>query len=228
MIKGIALVARKPGMDEAAFHRYWRDVHGPLALRIDALRRYVQSHRKALPVPGFDHVPYDGVAEIWLDDLAAMDAFATDPSYVAGAKADEPKFLDMTKLEFLATTERVFIDEVEIRKDTRLTKAMFLLRRKPGMSVAEFQDYWVKGHAPQIPRDMGVVRYVQCHQIPETYARGEPPYDGVAELSFADDDAFLAYWTSPRIIEIFSADAPRFLDGARCTAFLVDEYRVRW
>ena len=228
MIKGIALVARKPGMSEADFHRHWREVHGPLGLRIAALRRYVQSHRKAPPVPGFEQVPYDGLAEIWLDDLAAMDAFHTDPTYLEGARADEPNFIDMDKLQFLATTERVMFEEIEVRQDTRLTKAVFLLRRKPGMSVAEFQDYWVKGHAPQIPRDMCVLRYVQCHQLPETYARGEPPYDGVAELSFADDDAFLAYWTSPRIIEIFSADAPRFLDGARCTAFLVDEYRARW
>lgn len=228
MIKGIALAVPKPGLSAEAFHRHWREVHAPLALRIHALRRYVQSHRKALAVPGFEQVPYGGVAEIWFDTLDDLYALPNMPEYVAGAHADEPNFLDMSALKFLATREHVFIDEVDIKQDTPLTKAIFLLRRRPDMSVAQFQDYWINGHAPQIPRDAGVLRYVQCHQVPESYAAGEPPYDGVAELSFADDEAFLAYWTSPRIQAIFGADAPRFLDGANCTAFLAAENRVRW
>ncbi|MBK8958246.1 MAG: EthD domain-containing protein [Proteobacteria bacterium] len=228
MIKGIALAVPKAGMSAEAFHRHWRDVHAPLALRIHQIRRYVQSHRKALAVPGFDEVRYGGVAEVWFDTLAALHELPAIPEYIAGAQADEPNFLDMAELKFLATREHVFIDEIDIKKDTPLTKAIFLLRRRPDMSVAEFQDYWVTAHAPQIPRDAGVLRYVQCHQVAESYADGEPPYDGVAELSFADDDAFLAYWTSPRIQAVFAADAPRFLDGARCTAFLAEENRVRW
>lgn len=228
MIKGIALAVPKPGLSDEAFHRHWREVHAPLALRIREIRRYVQSHRKPLAVPGFDNVRYGGVAEVWFDDLAGLHALPGIPEYIAGAQADEPNFLDMSELKFLATREHVFIDEVDIKKDTALTKAIFLLRRRPDMSVAQFQDYWINGHAPQIPRDAGVLRYVQCHQVAESYADGEPAYDGVAELSFADDAAFLAYWTSPRIQAIFGADAPRFLDGANCTAFLAEENRVRW
>ena len=72
MIKGIALVVPKAGISTDAFHRHWRETHGPLALRITSLRRYVQSHRKALAVPGFDNVPFGGVAEIWFDDLATL------------------------------------------------------------------------------------------------------------------------------------------------------------
>ena len=228
MIKGIALVVRKAGLSAEAFHRHWREVHAPLALRIHQIRRYVQCHRKPLAVPGFDNVPYSGVAEVWFDDLAGLYELPNIPAYINGAQADEPNFLDMSELKFLATREHVFIDDIDIKQDTPLTKAIFLLRRRPDMTVAQFQDYWITGHAPQIPRDAGILRYVQCHQVPESYADGEPPYDGVAELSFADDAAFLAYWTSPRIQEIFGADAPRFLDGAHCTAFLAEENRVRW
>jgi uncharacterized protein (TIGR02118 family) len=42
-------ITRKPGIDEAEFHRYWREVHGPIAARIPQLRRYVQSHRVPAP-----------------------------------------------------------------------------------------------------------------------------------------------------------------------------------
>jgi len=27
-------ITRKPGIDEAEFHRYWREVHGPIATKI--------------------------------------------------------------------------------------------------------------------------------------------------------------------------------------------------
>ncbi|MBM4226603.1 MAG: EthD family reductase [Gammaproteobacteria bacterium] len=227
MIKGVALVAKKAGMDDAAFHRYWKEVHGPIALRISALRKYVQSHRLGTPLPGFENVPYDGVAEVWFDSLADLTGMAQNPEYVTGAQADEPNFIDTSKLQFLATHEHLMFEEEPLKADTRWIKAVFLLKRRPDLTVAQFQDYWKNGHAPQIPRDMGVLRYVQCHQVPETYASGTPAYDGMAELWFADMDAFMRYWTSPRIQQIFGDDAPRFL-GEGCTAFLAEEHRVRW
>lgn len=227
MIKGIALIAKKPEVSEAFFHRYWRDTHGPLALRIKALHRYQQCHRIAPAVPGFESVPYDGVADIWVENLDVIRDFPDNPDYVNGARADEPNFLDQSKLAFLATREHVLIEGSRIAKDTRLIKAIFLLRRLKGMSVTDFQTYWLHTHGPQIPRDAGVVRYVQCHQCPETYAADEPAYDGTAELYFENVAAFAAYWNSPRIQAIFAADAPRFMDPSS-TAFLAEEYRVLW
>lgn len=227
MFKSIGIITPRPGMALPEFHRYWREVHGPLALRIQALRRYVQSHRIDT-VPGFENCPYHGGAEGWWDTLEVMQGLQGNPEYAEGCLVDEPNFIDMPKLFFLATQEKVIIEGPPIAQNTPLVKAIFLLKRKPDMTVAEFQEYWIKGHAPQIPRDAGVLRYVQCHQVPSTYADGEPPFDGIAELSFADHAAFTAYWTSPRIQDIFAADAPRFLDGAHCTAFLADETRVLW
>ena len=228
MIKGIAMVAKKAGLPDDEFHRYWREIHGPLALRMGNLRRYVQSHRSHYPLPGFDQVPYDGVAEIWFDTLDEIQNLPKNPDYINNAQADEPNFIDVHKLAFLATREHVVIEGPPISQDTAWIKAIFLLRRRTDMTVAQFQDYWLHSHAPQIPRDAGVLRYVQCHQIPETYAQSTPAYDGVAELWFADHASFLNYWTSPHIQKIFGDDAPRFLDGATCTAFLAQEYRVRW
>lgn len=227
MIKGIATAARRSDFDEARFHEYWKTVHGPLALQMDHLRRYVQSHRLPQPLPGFEQVPYDGVAEVWFDTLDELLNLAQNPQYQRGAQADEPKFLDMSKLAFMATREHVVIDGPPMSRDTKWVKAVFLLRRRPDLSVGQFQDYWLNGHAPQIPLDMGVLRYVQCHVLPETYAHGAPVFDGMAELWFENLDAFMAYWLSPRIQQIFGDDAPRFL-GEGCTGFLAEEYRVRW
>ncbi len=228
MIKGFALIPKKPGISTEQFHKHWEEVHGPLAKRIKALRRYVQSHRIAEPVPGFDNCPFEGAAEIWFDDLDAITHLGDNPDYIQGALADEPNFLDQSGLRFLATREEVVIPGATIERDTPLVKALFLLRRRPDLSVAEFQKYWLEEHAPQIPRDAGVLRYVQCHQAPEAYADDTPAFDGVAELCFAGFDAFSAYWNSDRVQAIFAADAPQFLDAANCNAFLAREVRLIW
>lgn len=228
MIKGFALIPKKAGISVEQFHKHWEEVHAPLAKQIKALRRYVQSHRISPPVPGFDQVPYEGIAEIWFDDLATVNGLGDNPDYINGALPDEPNFLDQSKLRFLATREEVVIPGPKIGRDAALVKAIFLLRRRPDLSVAEFQKYWLEEHAPQIPHDAGILRYVQCHQAPESYGADTPAFDGVAELSFEDEAAFEAYWNSERVQTIFAADAPRFLDAASCVALLAREVRVIW
>lgn len=228
MIKGIALIGKKAGMSSEEFHRYWRDDHAPLALKMKTLRRYVQSHRSTHQFPGFESCRYDGAAEIWYDDLETLFSLSSDPDYVNNAQADEPNFIDPDSVSFLATNEKVLIEGSASENNGPLIKAIFLLNRRPDMSVAEFQAYWIDEHAPQIPLDAGIIRYVQCHQAPETYADQPPAYDGVAELSFADFNAFETYWSSDRIQSIFAADAPKFLDVNNCTAFLAEETRVLW
>jgi uncharacterized protein (TIGR02118 family) len=76
MIKVISLLARKDGMTHEQFMKHWVEIHGPLALKVPGIRRYVQSHivdarrRPDIPDIGAD---IDGVAELWYDD---RDAFA--------------------------------------------------------------------------------------------------------------------------------------------------------
>ncbi|MCP5201817.1 MAG: EthD domain-containing protein [Gammaproteobacteria bacterium] len=79
----------------------------------------------------------------------------------------------------------------------------FALRRKPGMSRAEFQQYWREVHGPLVARHattLNIHRYVQLHTLDDPIndalaeARGgmEAPYDGVAELWWTDPDALRA------------------------------------
>ena len=152
MIKGFALIPQKAGITREKFHSHWFEIHAPLAQRITALRRYVQSHRLADPLPGFDAVPYEGIAEIWFDQLSDVTKLGENPEYVDFALADEPNFIDQSLLRFLATREEVVIPGPPIEQDTQGVKALFLLKRRTDMSVAQFQKYWLEEHAPQIPR----------------------------------------------------------------------------
>jgi uncharacterized protein (TIGR02118 family) len=77
-----------------------------------------------------------------------------------------------------------------------MIKLTFCLRRRPGMSVAEFQQYWRTTHANLVAERaavLGIRRYVQAltaelpglHKSLQARNGGAPvPYDGVAELWF--------------------------------------------
>ena len=83
-----------------------------------------------------------------------------------------------------------------------MIRLTYLLRRKPGMSLDEFQTYWREVHGPLVAghaHRLNALRYVQVHTLEAeanqamATARGgmEPPYDGVAEL----------WWESVEVLE---------------------------
>jgi len=53
-----------------------------------------------------------------------------------------------------------------------MIRLVFALRRLPGMSLAEFQDYWVNRHGPLVAgfaTDLKIHRYVQTHRVAELW-----------------------------------------------------------
>jgi uncharacterized protein (TIGR02118 family) len=103
-VKNVELVLRRPDLDVAEFHRYWREYHGPLAARIAPIRRYVQSHAIDDPTSR----TYDGIASTWFDDTAAMRESATTEEYRL-TRADEANFV-AGHLPFVITREYVVIE----------------------------------------------------------------------------------------------------------------------
>jgi uncharacterized protein (TIGR02118 family) len=228
MVKGFALLTKKSSITDEQFHSHWRGIHAELALRIKSFRRYVQSHRIPDASASFGLAPFHGAAEVWYDDLATAVGMRTNPQYLEGAYLDEPNFIDQPALKWLATTENVVVAGPPIAKDAPLVKGLFLVKRKPGLSVAEFQDYWRNKHAPLVPRTPHLVRYVQCHVLPETYESEYPPaFDGVAELWWPDLGKFKESWASPELQVEQLTDAKQFV-GDETRAFLAQENRVVW
>src|ERR1700737_4167970 len=62
----------------------------PIGRRIPGLRRLVQSHAVAHP-SGFPPADFDGVAELWFDDLAAIEAAPRSAEWRASTE-DEAHF----------------------------------------------------------------------------------------------------------------------------------------
>ena len=99
MIKTIGLLTRKDGWTHAQFMKHWVEVHAPLALAVPGLRRYVQNHIQAERTRADiaeTNVEIDGIAELWFDDQAALEAAARTPEMKA-LQADGAKFIGRIK-----------------------------------------------------------------------------------------------------------------------------------
>jgi uncharacterized protein (TIGR02118 family) len=117
VVKLVFCLHRRSDIDEAEFHRYWREVHGPLAASFApalGIRRYVQLHTSSGPVSeaiasgrGAPE-PFDGVAELWFDSLDALVAASLTPEGAAAAEAlhaDESKFIDHSRSPIFVAEE---------------------------------------------------------------------------------------------------------------------------
>lgn len=106
-IKTVAMLPRHPELPEQAFHDHWRHPHGTLGARISTVRRYVQSHRLHTAHLGDDPAIYDGIVELWFDNLADATSLPEHPAYRRDLVPDEPRFIDMDGLRFVVTREEV-------------------------------------------------------------------------------------------------------------------------
>jgi uncharacterized protein (TIGR02118 family) len=88
-----------------------------------------------------------------------------------------------------------------------MIRLTFVLRRKPGASMGQFQDYWRTIHGPLVASHattLNILRYFQVHTLDDPVnqqlagARGkmEPAYDGVAELWWTSREALTASFSS--------------------------------
>jgi hypothetical protein len=67
------------------------------------VRKYVQEHIGPKAPDGFAAAPYDGIAEIWFDDLDGFLGVFASRTYEEVIKPDEMKFVDRSKALFMFT-----------------------------------------------------------------------------------------------------------------------------
>ena len=199
MLKVIGMVKRKSGITLEEFSRYWYEKHVPFGQTVipESLmhKRYIQNH--AVKLPGGGEPPYDGVAEIYFVDLAALQRwnkwyFSDDAKPL---REDEENFMDRDKTVVVVTDERVvrgmaLLYTADSRQNIQgVVKVIAFIKRQGNLTFDEFSRYWYENHAPlgsrEIPEEVRSPGYVQNHSL-KLPGGGEAPYDGVAEI----------YWTN--------------------------------
>lgn len=120
-----------------------------------------------------------------------------------------------------------------------MIKLVFALRRKPELSLEEFQAYWRNTHAPLVAERAEVLqirRYVQVHttdlsglhQAFQKRNGGAPePFDGVAELWFDSLDVMGGDNPAVRQAQVeLLADESNFIDLPNSPMWMSDEFEV--
>ena len=108
MIIRSGLIRNRDGVDFAAFSEHWRRVHGPLALRVEAMRAYRQNHILArLPAREGDRLHrVDGISQLWFDNVESIRV---------AMESDEQRACIEDILEFLSDVTILIQQESERR-----------------------------------------------------------------------------------------------------------------
>jgi uncharacterized protein (TIGR02118 family) len=89
-----------------------------------------------------------------------------------------------------------------------MVKALNFFKRKPGLSVDDFRNYWLNQHAAIIRAIPELRKYIASITLPSAYRNHEPLYDGISD-------------SPPR--RAATTDDAKFVDMSKVGSILVDE-----
>lgn len=217
------LLDRRDDVSPALYTRYWRDVHGPLAARIDGFEQYWQHHlgkpvNAIWPFPAIDQkVParftIEGFAETSFRSADVRARLGQDPAAQA-LFVDERNAFRATYLYPSATGDsRTLLDR---NKDpapqgpATAPKYIVLVKRAPAASPDRFRSIVSDRLAPLLARADGVTK-VRYHLLqpfdPKAWdtpgvLHAMPPQDqyaAILELGFRDEAARRRVLASPAL-----------------------------
>jgi hypothetical protein len=196
MIHQFILAAPRPGMTVEEFQSYWVTVHAvKFASRIPQIRRYLVDTR--IPYDGdlgTPRLPHQGIAEIWLADEQEQLASLQSDEFLHGARADEPNWAAFWLSIVLDTTAHEIVPGPAPDGGVKVTT---LLKRRPGMPLAEYRRSTLDSYAPAASGLPGLRRYLHCHTRDGAYVFGESSFDSVEQWWFDDVDALRDALESP-------------------------------
>ena len=105
-------------------------------------------------------------------------------------------------------------------------KLVFLLKRRPDMSLEAFHHHLRQVHAPLVAARPEVVRYVQSCTLPQGYVKGELLFDGIGEVWFESHEGFEQYKKNPGTASVIE-DGAKFLDVGRTVIMPVDVHVIK-
>lgn len=113
MVKFSIFLRKRTGMSFQEFVNYHKHNHAPLFASLPEVkqhvRKYVQCHAMPVSLPGFPEMYYDGITELWFDDVESIGKVFNASQYLAIIRPDEEKFINLHECGFLISGETVVI-----------------------------------------------------------------------------------------------------------------------
>ena len=239
MFRLVYFLRRKPGLTIDAFRDYWLNQHGPLVARHApalGIRRYVQTHvlhddpvgRLLQSTYGTSTDLFDGLAELWLQDLGhAAQCFGSSSGAGRELLDDEREFIDLSRSMLWFGIEAPQINPLGwtvAEPASSIVKWLAPLWKRPDLGLAETRSHWLTNHGPlvrELTSAVPMLRYLQIHRFDDALAdeinaaRGgmREPVFGHAELWL--DRHALAAAAGPEVdaaFGFFVEDCKLFID----------------
>jgi hypothetical protein len=190
-VKSLALATRRAEVTHEQLVAAWRSPHAPGVVAHMAPSRYAITFFD----PRDGRAPFDGMAALTFEDADRARAVTgrNTPAAVAG---DGWVDLVQSPLVRVNVTEHVIVagaDGTASKAQREAAyKLTFLVSARDGVEPDRIQRHWLELHAPNVASGFvaaGGVRYV-VNLVDQS---GDPPYVGVAELSYGDRAAARAH-----------------------------------
>jgi uncharacterized protein (TIGR02118 family) len=208
MQRVVIYLKRRADVLQPVFFDWWLGQHRILAELLPGLRQYVIS----LAADAQDG-PFDGMAELWFDDLAAADAaFASPAGQATRADADA----HVARRERLNLTEHTIIDH-PAPPPFKYTAG---LKRQADVSREAFAHWWLERHVPYVKQFPAMRKY----RISLVESGPETVVDGLAEVWF-DDMATLKHVTASEVVK--EAQRHSVAHTSDRIRLIVEEHRLR-
>src|SRR5262249_35435793 len=199
---------RRPALSQSLFFDWWLGQHRALAEQLPGLRQYIISL-----AADTQEGPFDGMAELWFDDLAAADvAFAAPGGAAAHAGAEA----HVVRRDRLQLTEHMIIDP----PPPPGCKFAAGPKRRADMSREEFARWWLERHVPYVKKFPAVRKY----RVSLVESGPETIVDGLAEVWF-DDMATLRRVTASEVVK--EAQQHSVAHTSDPIRLFVEEHRIR-
>ena len=183
MIKQVSFFKRRDDLSPEEFRDHWLNAHADVVRQLSGIVRYVQNHGLE-PRSGFD-----GIAEVWFEDIESMRNVVDTPE-LAAIRSDEENFIDLNTMGTVLTTEYLIKDREPPSADQKMMALVKgLLVDDPETFQSEYRDQL----GPLVAAVPGIDRYVQAHARPGIYRTGRTPaYDAIASVWFSEVDALVS------------------------------------
>lgn len=204
MIVRFGLLTRREDLSADAFGAYWRGNHADVVKKaMPHLSGYIQNHVVDRSQKGIDYkrvsLEVDGMAQLFFNSLADTRGFS-DEAKIKTLQDDEQNFLG--GIAILTAFQNVVVTPPTTGK---FAKRMSLIRKRPDVTMEQFQDEWLNMHPILVKRLPGLLGYRQNVVIDRQKdrlkgdgAETEIHVDGVVELWFESAEATEEAFRSPR------------------------------
>lgn len=240
IVKFIEFPARLESMSQRAFHLYWMRHHSPTVMNLAPFAQFMRKYNTGhvypdlvagLPARYRQDTPFEGAAEVWINDLAEVDGWLGHPLYAQLIQPDELRFIrqDGSAEVIIAKEERLFEPALDYDENGK-TKVYVLMSREVGVDHDQFHTS-VSDLGKAIVAAPTLRSYLRklvlSHRLREPWPDGFPmaPIDVVLELWFESRSDVSRFYQDEACKAILERHESGIVDASRLRV-LVTKMRV--